>query len=209
MDIELFNNFLKCLILYFVVIDPLGTSVIFLSVFPNIKDNKYKVAIEATFYAFIILVFFLILGEIMLSYLNIYIYAFKISGGILLLLISIEMLFDKRSKRRKRIFSNDEISTAIFPLAIPLLAGPASITSVILTSQSNTKNINILITNISALFFVLLITLVILLLTVRTERFINKKVLQVFSRLIAIILSALSIQLIIDGITEFIKLNFD
>ena len=124
------------------------------------------------------------------------------------MLISIEMLFDKRSKRRKRIFSNDEISTAIFPLAIPLLAGPASITSVILTSQSNTKNINILITNISALFFVLLITLVILLLTVRTERFINKKVLQVFSRLIAIILSALSIQLIIDGITDFIKLNF-
>ena len=105
--------------------------VIFLTLLQRIKDNKNKIAIEATLLAFIVLVFFFIMGKVILNHLNISLYSFKIAGGIILLLISIEMLLDKRFARKKKSIKNGTISYINFPLAIPILAGPAAITSVI------------------------------------------------------------------------------
>ena len=76
------------------------------------------------------------MGKVILNHLNISLYSFKIAGGIILLLISIEMLLDKRSARKEKSIEGKIISTSIFPLAIPLLAGPAAITSVIVSSST-------------------------------------------------------------------------
>ncbi len=202
---EALEMFSRSFIFYFVVIDPLGTVAIFLTLLQRIKDNKNKIAVEATSLAFLILVFFLIVGKPILNHLNISLYSFKIAGGIILLLISIEMLLDKRSARKEKSIQSKTITTSVFPLAIPLLAGPAAITSVIVSSSVTSKNILYTITHIISLFIVLFITCLLFLLIIKSERFISKKLLQVLSRIIAIILAALSIQFILDGLNEAIK----
>ena len=97
------EQFINSLFLFFVVIDPLGTVAIFLGIMPNINGNKKKVAVEAIIYAFFILIFFMFLGQLVLNYLSISLYSLKIAGGIILLLITIEMLFNKRAKLKKML----------------------------------------------------------------------------------------------------------
>ena len=202
---EILEIFSRSFIFYFVVIDPLGTVAIFLTLLQRIKDNKNKIAIEATLLAFLVLVFFFIMGKIILNHLNISLYSFKIAGGIILLLISIEMLLDKRSARKEKSIQSKIISTSIFPLAIPLLAGPAAITSVIVSSSTTSGNLIGTLAHIISIFTVLLITCLLFLLIIRSEKFISKKLLQVFSRIIGIILAALSVQFILDGLKEAAK----
>jgi len=202
---EILEIFSRSFIFYFVVIDPLGTVAIFLTLLQRIKENKNKIAIEATLLAFLVLVFFFIMGKIILNHLNISLYSFKIAGGIILLLISIEMLLDKRSARKEKSIQSKIISTSIFPLAIPLLAGPAAITSVIVSSSTTSGNLIGTLAHIISIFTVLLITCLFFLLIIRSEKFISKKLLQVFSRIIGIILAALSVQFILDGLKEAAK----
>ena len=202
---EIFEMFSRSFIFYFVVIDPLGTVAIFLSLLQSLKGNKYKIAIEAAFFAFLILVFFLLFGHALLVYLNIAIYSFKIAGGVILLIISLEMLLDKRSSRKEKSFQKNAISTSLFPLAIPLLAGPAAITSVMVSSSNNAGNFLYSVTHIVSLFSVLLITSLLFMLFLKSEKYISKKLLQVFSRIIAIVLAALSIQFILDGLNEAVN----
>ena len=202
---EILEIFSRSFIFYFVVIDPLGTVAIFLTLLQRIKENKNKIAIEATLLAFLVLVFFFIMGKIILNHLNISLYSFKIAGGIILLLISIEMLLDKRSARKEKSIQSKIISTSIFPLAIPLLAGPAAITSVIVSSSTTSGNLIGTLAHIISIFTVLLITCLLFLLIIRSEKFISKKLLQVFSRIIGIILAALSVQFILDGLKEATK----
>ncbi len=202
---EILDVYFRSFIFYFVVIDPLGTVAIFLTLLQRIKENKNKIAIEATFLAFLILVFFFIMGKIILNHLNISLYSFKIAGGIILLLIAIEMLLDKRSARKEKSIEGKIISTSIFPLAIPLLAGPAAITSVIVSSSSTSGNLISSLAHIFSVFSVLLITCILFLVIIRSEKFISKKLLQVLSRIIGIILAALSVQFILDGLREASK----
>ncbi len=200
---EIIELLLKSFILYFVVIDPLGTLAIFLTILPNLKGNKYKIALESITIAFLILVFFFFLGKILLSHLKVDLYSFKIAGGIILLLISLEMMFDKRSERKTKVIKAEKNYTSIFPLAVPLLAGPAAITSVIISSSNLKQSMSLFFFNILALFLVLFITLILFSLAVKYEKYIKTKLLQVLSRIIAILLCALSIQFILDGIKEF------
>ena len=203
MLINFLEIFTGSFILYFVVIDPLGTVAIFLTLLQRIKENKNKIAFESTFLAFIILSFFFIMGKEIINHLDISLYSFKIAGGIILLLISIEMLLDKRSERKEKSIASKEITTSIFPLAIPLLAGPAAITSVIVSSSNNIDGSFIyIVTHIFSLLLVMLITCALFLFIIKSEKFISKKLLLVLSRIIAIILAALSIQFIVDGLIE-------
>ena len=124
--------FIQSFVLYFVVIDPLGNTPIFMTVTQqqNIKE-KNKTAIESVLIATIILVLFSVIGNFLLSYLNISLAAFRIAGGMILFIIALEMLFNKRQQRKEKNIENISDKVAIFPLAIPLLSGPAAITSVI------------------------------------------------------------------------------
>ena len=126
--------FIKTFVLYFIVIDPLGTTPLFLIVTQHMEiKDKIKTALSATIIASIILLFFALLGSSLLSYLNISFPAFTIAGGIILFLISMEMLFDKRQQRKEDDLDYNSERVSVFPLATPLIAGPAGITSVIVS----------------------------------------------------------------------------
>ena len=195
--------FFQTFVLYFVVIDPLATAPLFLIVTQGLKlKNKLRIAFEATLIATLILIFFAILGNFILSYLQISLSAFTIAGGIILFLISLEMLFDKRSQRKEDEIRESSTATSVFPLAIPLLAGPAAITSVIVSVADMGKNLVSQATGLLALILVMILTFISFYVVSKSSKIINKKVTSVISRVIGIILAGLSVQFILDGIQK-------
>ena len=199
--------FLKTFIFYFIVIDPIGSTPLFLVVTEHLDvKEKIKTALHGTFIAKLILLFFGLLGNSVLAYLKISFPAFTIAGGIILFIISLEMLFDKRHQRKEEDvnFTSDKLS--IFPLATPLLAGPAAITSVIVSVSALGNDISKQAIGMLALIAATLATFIILFLAAKSEKIINKRIISVFSRIVAIVLAGLSIQYILNGIKAFINL---
>jgi len=199
--------FFKTFIFYFIVIDPIGSTPIFLVVTDHLDvKEKTKTALHGTFIATLILLFFGLLGNSILAYLKISFPAFTIAGGIILFIIALEMLFDKRHQRREEStnFTSDKLS--IFPLATPLLAGPAAITSVIVSVTATGNNFTNQAIGMIALMSATLVTFIILFVAAKSEKIINKRIISVFSRIVAIILAGLSIQYILDGIKTFLNL---
>ena len=195
--------FFQTFVLYFVVIDPLAAAPLFLIVTQGLKiKNKLKTAFEATLIATLILIFFAILGNFILSYLQISLSAFTIAGGIILFLISLEMLFDKRSQRKEDEIKESSAATSIFPLAIPLLAGPAAITSVMVSVADMGTNLMSQATGLLALILVMILTFISFYVVSKSSKIINKKVTSVISRVIGIILAGLSVQFILNGIQK-------
>ncbi|MDB9811493.1 MarC family protein [Candidatus Pelagibacter sp.] len=197
--------FIQTFFLYFIVIDPLGNTPLFLSITQNMDTNKkIRIALSATIIASIILLFFALLGSSLLSYLNISYPAFTIGGGIILLIIAIEMLFDKRQQRKGEDLDLNSENVSVFPLATPIIAGPAAITSVIVSVSDIGTNFTNQTAGMVSLVFVLFLTFVIFFLASKFSRLINKKIISVISRVVAIILVGLSVQYILDGIKTFL-----
>ena len=148
------------------------------------------------------MLFFALCGVWILHYLAISFSVFKIAGGIILLLVAIDMLSNRRQQRKEqrsdRISSEDNL--AIFPLAIPLLAGPAAITSVMVVSSRSTGSLKSSLLGLGALAAVMAITAVILIATSLAAAYTDARVTSGFSLITEIILAALSIQYIIDGL---------
>jgi len=199
--------FIQAFVLYFVVIDPIGNTSIFMSITQSQNEKeKYQTAIEGVIVATIILTTFSIIGQFLLSYLNISLESFRIAGGIILFLIAIEMLFNKRQERKEKILDQAKDKLSIFPLAIPLLAGPAAITSVIVIATKYQGDIILQSVSLLGLVVVMVITLLFFLLLAKSDKFLKKNITNIISRVIAIILAALSIQYIIDGLLVLFKI---
>ena len=197
--------FIQTFFLYFIVIDPLGNTPLFLSITQNMDTNKkIRIALSASIIASIILLFFALLGSSLLSYLNISYPAFTIGGGIILLIIAIEMLFDKRQQRKEEDIDLNSDNISAFPLATPIIAGPAAITSVIVSVSDIGTNFTNQSAGMFSLVLVLFLTFIIFFIASKFSKIINKKIISVISRVVAIILVGLSVQYILDGIKTFL-----
>ena len=167
-------------------------------------NKKIRIALSATIIASIILLFFALLGSSLLSYLNISYPAFTIGGGIILLIIAIEMLFDKRQQRKEEDIDLSSDNVSVFPLATPIIAGPAAITSVIVSVSDIGTNFTNQTAGMISLVSVLFLTFIIFFIASKFSKIINKKIIGVISRVVAIILVGLSVQYILDGIKTFL-----
>ena len=195
--------YIQSFIVYFVVVDPLGNGPIFLSLTQSqTTKEKIQTSIEAILIATVILIAFSFIGKFILGYLSISLASFRIAGGLILFIIALEMLFNKRQQRKEQIVNDAKEKVSIFPLAIPILSGPAAITSVIVIMSEFGDNFIKQFVSIASLVSVMTITLIFFVIISKSGEFINKKFINVFSRVIAIILAALSVQYIIDGILE-------
>ena len=208
------ESFITAFIIYFVVIDPIGNAPIFLAVTEaQDRARKLRTALEGTAIATAIMLFFALCGTWILGYLNISEAAFKIAGGIILFLVALDMLTAKRQQRKRAESTGggnasetgsdepDSDNLAIYPLAIPLLAGPSAIMSVIVVNAGFAGALASTLTGYAALLAVMVATGIILCLTVVAEGWLNEKITMVFSRITAIILAGLSVQYVIDGLT--------
>ena len=206
----MFESFVTAFIIYFVVIDPIGNAPVFLAVTSHLNQKrKLRVAVEGSAIATAIMLFFALCGAWVLAYLQISEAAFKIAGGIILFLVALDMLAAKRQQRKREDSTSDQQTSssependnpAIYPLAIPLLAGPAAIMSVIVVNTSFAGALTSTIIGYASLIAVMIATGLILCMTVVAESWLNERVTMVFSRITAIILAGLSVQYVIDGI---------
>lgn len=200
--------FFSALITLLVTIDPAGLAPIFMTVTAGMSpEDRKRVALRATATAFGILTFFAVLGEGLLHFLRIGLPAFRIAGGLLLFWIAFEMVFERRTDRKQHTaevaITIDHVrNIAAFPLAIPLLAGPGAITAVILLSARTEGNVVATAGLLMLIGAVLLWCLAVFVLAGRISALLGTTGNVLLSRLLGVILAALAVQFVIDGISE-------
>ncbi len=196
--------FVSSFITFFVVIDPPGCAPIFAGLTAGTPAAHRRVmAVRAVLVASIILFGFALFGEALLRALGISLNAFKIAGGIMLFLIALEMVFEKRTERREdraeKVKASEAPDVSIFPMAMPMIAGPGSIASVMLLMSQN-DGVERSVAVLGAMVAILALTLVALLAAGPIMRLVGAKIEAVISRLLGVLLGALATQFVIDGI---------
>lgn len=196
--------FLSAFITLFVVIDPPGCAPIYAGLTADATPaHRRAMAVRACLIAGAILLVFALFGQQLLGALHIELDAFRIAGGIMLFLIALDMVFEKRTQRREAraesIRETPEVEdVSVFPMAMPMLAGPGAIASVMLL-QSTARGIAETLVVLGALLAVLILTLLALLAASPLMRLVGARVEAVVTRLLGVLLAALAAQYVIDG----------
>ena len=197
--------FLSAFVTLFVVIDPPGCAPIYAGLTTGAtRAQARSMAIRASIIAGIILLIFALFGEALLGALHIELDAFRIAGGIMLFVIALDMVFEKRTQRREeraeRVKATPEVEdVSTFPMAMPMIAGPGSIATMMLL-MSRSEGLDQTLTVLAALLAVLALTLLALLAAGPLMKALGSRVEAVITRLLGVLLAALAAQYVIDGV---------
>ena len=197
--------FLSAFITLFVVIDPPGCAPIYAGLTKGATSaQRRNMAIRATFIAGVILLIFALFGEQLLGALHIDLDSFRIAGGLMLFWIAFEMVFEKRPQRREeraeKVAATPEVEdVSIFPMAIPMLAGPGAIAAIMLL-MNEAGDLTETFTVLGALAAVLIITMLALIAAGPIMRLFGDKVEAAITRVLGVLLAALAAQYVIDGL---------
>ncbi len=193
-----------------VTVDPPGLAPLFLALTPGMdRASRGQVALRASVISFFVMALFAVAGAQILGMFGITIGAFRVAGGLLLFWIAFEMIFSKRTERKEKsaevAITKDHIrNIAAFPLAIPLIAGPGVISAVVLLSNSF-HSAPERAALVGIIFVCLLVTYVVLLLAERVDRFLGETGRSILTRLLGVILAALAVQFVADGVRTLIN----
>lgn len=199
---HIFNTF----VMLFVVLDPIALAPMFVALTQGGSvAYKRKMAYKATGIATAVLVLFMFLGDAILRTLGIGLPAFRVAGGVLLFLIAIEMVFARQSGVRsttasERVEAEQKEDISVFPLAIPLIAGPGALTTLLLIVADTRGEPVEMALMLVVLLVVLLLTLATLLAASSIMRVIGETGANVVGRLLGVLLAALAVQLVFDGL---------
>ena len=199
-----FEFLLTSFVALFIIIDPIGLTPVFIAITQGMDDTlRRKVALRSVLVSAFVISLFIVGGETVLGFIGISMPAFRIAGGILLFLTALDMLFQRRSKRRENQTEQELVDDpSVFPLAIPLIIGPGAIATVILIAGAKPGLVGIASTGfITAL--VLLTVFVFFSAASRIEKLLGKTGIDVLTRLLGMLLAALSVQFVIEGLLEF------
>ncbi|MDA0883063.1 MAG: MarC family protein [Bacteroidetes bacterium] len=201
------NELIATFIFLFAVIDPIGSIPVFIAATTGLTElEKRNVAFKAILVSALILLFFIAVGELILDAINIPLAAFQIAGGLVLLLFSLSMIFgeSKPESEIKTIKNTTEI--AVFPMAIPSIASPGAMLAVVLLTKNAEFSIWEQIQSSLMLLAVLGVVLLLLLLATKVHRIIGDAGASIISRVMGLILSAVAIDNIIEGIKSSFQL---
>jgi multiple antibiotic resistance protein len=202
--IELFGS---ALVTFLVIIDPPGCAPIFAGLTREAApDHRRAMAFRAALIAWAILMFFGLLGRPMLHALGISLASFRIAGGVMLFMIALDMVFERRTQRRENraheIEGTPEAEDiSVFPMAIPMIAGPGSIASAMLW-VSRAENPAQIATILAAISAVIVLTVLALLAAGPIMRLVGEKLEAMITRILGVILAALAAQFIVDGLKQ-------
>lgn len=187
----------------FVVIDPLGLAPMFVALTQGMPAHaRRSIALRASLTAIGVLAVFALFGEAVLGFIGISMPAFRVAGGILLFLTALDMLFERRTKRREDQTGEEREDPSVFPLAIPLIAGPGSIASIILLTGQNPGWQGFLMA-FGVTLAVIAIAMILFLASGLLERALGRTGINVVTRLLGMLLAALSVQFVLDGLRAF------
>ncbi|HSQ95056.1 MAG TPA: MarC family protein [Croceibacterium sp.] len=199
------HAFISAFITLFVVLDPPGCAPIYAGLTAGASGaQRRSMALRACLIAGVILLVFALFGEDLLGALHIELDSFRIAGGLMLFLIALDMVFEKRTQRREqraeKVMATPEVEdVSVFPMAMPMLAGPGAIASVMLL-EGGAKGLQGSVVVLAALVVVLLLTLLALLAAGPLMKLVGARVEAVVTRLLGVLLAALAAQYVIDGL---------
>ena len=185
----------------FVVIDPPGLVPLFIALTQGMDNARRRaMALRACIIAACLLTLFGLAGESILTFIGISMPAFRIAGGILLFLTALDMLFERRTQRREGQHADPDHDPSVFPLATPLIAGPGAIASVILLVGESGPGWTGTMAVIALMLGMIAVTYAFLLASPPLERLLGRTGTIVITRLLGMLLAALSVQFVIDGV---------
>ena len=202
------NLFLENFVLIFVAIDPITILPIFASFTQGLnKKDLITLCLRSTLTAFGILLVFWLFGSVLLQLMGININSFRIVGGMFLMIIAYQMVFEQRQKRREETveeaMDDEELSSlATFPLAIPLMAGPGAITLVMLLSEKSGNSIENQIIGFSPIIIVLFLNAISLWASGKIAKRLPTSISSALQRTFGLLLGALAIEFVIEGFRQ-------
>lgn len=197
---------ISALVTLFVVIDPIGLGPIFIGLTAGLPGPvKRKIGLEASVIAFFVLAGSALFGDWLLQQLGISLAAFRIAGGLLLFAIAFEMVFERRAERKADQSGTAGAHIAAFPLAIPLMAGPGAITAMVLLAGQMNGNVMGFVLLIAIMALMLVASYAVFLTSSYLERLLGTQGQAVFARLLGVMLAALAVQYVADGILALSK----
>lgn len=198
-------DFIAVFITFFAVVDPIGTIPVFIAVTDQYdQKTKRRIALLATFVSACVLMFFLMMGEIVLTALAIPLPAFQISGGIVLFLFALNMIFgDSKPDEEIKLLQDSHKETAIFPLAVPSIASPGAMLAAVLLTKNSVYSIWEQTQTALVMLSVLLITYILMLLAGVINKVVGKSGASVISRVMGLILSSIATTNILAGLGEY------
>ena len=208
------DSLINAFITLFVITDPIGNAPLFLGLTVGMsRAVRRSIAIRGSFISFVILTLFAITGTKILDTIGITIDAFRIAGGLLLFVTAFEMIYGQRQERREETTSaaaaEHAANIAVFPLAIPLLAGPGTISATILLSSQFSASGNTsynwtgTLSLVAVIAVLMIITAAVLIAAELLDKFIGNTGKLVLTRLLGVLLAALAVQYIADGVLAF------
>ena len=192
----------------FAVIDPIGTIPVYLEATKEFDIvHKKKIAIRASIMAFLILLFFIVIGQVILDGMEVSLDAFQISGGVILFLFALTMIFGEGKPEQEKNRITDYKHVTIFPIAIPSLASPGAIMAVVLMTNNQIYSIKEQAITTFVVLIVIWITCLILLTANYLQKLIGSYGITVLSKIMGLILASYAIQSILSGISNYF-INF-
>lgn len=189
----------------FVIIDPIGLTPLFVALTQGMdRKRRRAIALRGVMVGFFVLSLFAVFGEAVLGFVGISMPAFRIAGGLLLFLTALDMLFQRRTKRREDQAEEDDHhdDPSVFPLGIPLIAGPGAIATVILLTGQHPGWMGLSMT-FGVMVSVLIIAFLLFMTAGWLERALGKTGINVVTRLLGMLLCALAVQFVLDGLKAF------
>ena len=200
-DFAMLDDAINVFTTLFVVVDPVGNAPIFLALTVGATAaQRRSIAVRGVLIAGMILTLFALAGDAVLSFVGISMPAFRIAGGLLLFLTAFEMLFEKRTERREQRAGEAVDDPSVFPLALPLIAGPGSITAVILLMDEHDGDFTGQAMVLGVMAVMLLLVLAFLLMAPLLERLLKRTGTMVITRVLGMLLAALAVQFVLDGL---------
>ncbi len=185
------------------IVDPIGLMPLFVALTQGMTPaERRSVALRSCGVGAVLLTMFALFGEAVLGFVGISMPAFRVAGGVLLFLTAFDMLFERRTKRREGQAEDEFPDPSVFPIAMPLIAGPGAIATVILLAGQR-PGFEGLALVIAIMLAVLGSVLLMFLLAPLFERLLGKTGINVVTRLLGMLLAALSVQFILDGLRDF------
>lgn len=195
----------------FVVVDPIGTTPLFIALTGGLDGKARRmVALRASAVALALLVLFALAGESVLGFFGISLPAFRIAGGLLLFLTALDMLFETRTERRERRVAEESQTPhdpSVFPLAIPMISGPGAIAAVILVIGSHAGDVRGQAMVLGVVAAVVALQLAMFLIAGRIAKLLGRTGVTVVTRLMGMLLAALSVQFVLDGVFALPQLS--
>lgn len=200
-------DYIAIFIVFFAVIDPVGTVPVFIAATRGYDTQATrKIALISTAVAVLVLLFFVVAGELILSAMSIPLSAFQIAGGIVLFLFALSMIFGESKPEEETRLAEKHHETAIFPIAVPSIAGPgAMLTAVLMTEKANVglwQQVQIA----GVMVAVVLITMILMLMASGIHKVIGSAGASVVSRVMGLILAAVATSNTLAGISSYFKL---